>query len=152
MHFVLFLIVTTLGLWTRRGYAQDVRVFLRPLKFNAVEGRAATFNCSVSNADGLLWRVDTIVLPDVRLTGRGIETPITTNENRNFQSQLTIPATPENDNSSVRCDGIGNAGLVQSPIATFRVQGMRSHGCMFVLTLYAASTITMQDYWIPPLT
>ena len=152
MHFVLFLIVTTLGLWTRRGYAQDVSVFLRPLNFNAVEGQAATFNCSVSNVDGLLWRVDTIVLPDVRLTGRGIETPITTNENRNFQSQLTIPATPENDNSSVRCDGIGNAGLVRSPIATFRVQGMRSHGCMLVLTLYTASTITLQDYWIPPLT
>jgi len=72
MHFVLFLIVTTLGLWTRRGYTQDVSVFLRPLEFNAVEGQAVTFSCSVSNVDGLLWRVDAIVLPDVRLTVRGI--------------------------------------------------------------------------------
>ena len=105
MHFVLFLIFTTLGLWTQRRYAQDVRVFLRPLEFIAGEGLAATFNCSVSNADGLLWRVDNIILPDNRLTVRGITGPTTTNESRNFQSQITIPATPENDNSSVRCDG-----------------------------------------------
>jgi len=154
MHSVLFLIVTTLGLWTRRGYAQDVTVFLTPLEFNAFEGQAVTFSCSVSNADGLLWRVDNIILPDNRLTARGITGPISTNENRNFQSQITIPATSENDNSSVRCDGIGSAGFEQSPIVTFRVQGMRSHGLlMFMLDfIYAVSTITMQDYWIPPLT
>ena len=130
MHFVLFLIVTTLGLWTRRGYAQDVRVFLTPLEFNAGEGLSATFSCSVSNAAGLLWRVDNIILPDNRLTARGITGPNTTstNENRNFQSQITIPAAPENDNSSVRCDGIGGGVLVQSSIATFRVQGMMSYG------------------------
>ena len=126
MHFVLFLIVATLGLWTRRGYAQDVS--LMPLELNAIEGQAATFSCSVSNAAGLLWRVDAVVLPDERLTVRGITGPITTNENSNFHSQITIPATPDNDNSSVRCDGIGSDVFVRSPIATFRVQGMRSHG------------------------
>jgi len=125
MHFVLFLILTTLGLWTRRGYTQDVTVFLTPLEFNAVEGQAVTFSCFSSNVIGLLWRVDNLVLPDNRLSVRGITGLITTNENRNFQSQITIPATPENDNSSVRCDGIdGGGGFVRSPIATFRVQGL----------------------------
>ena len=123
---MLFLIVTVL--WTQRGYAQDVSVSLTPLEFNVGEGLAATFNCSASNADGLLWRVDNIILPDNRLTARGITGPITTRTNENFQSQIIIPATSENDNSSVRCDGIGSAGFVQSPIATFRVQGTRSHG------------------------
>jgi len=54
-----------------RIYAQDVNVFLRPLEFITGEGLAATFNCSVSNADGLLWRVDNINTPRQQINCAG---------------------------------------------------------------------------------
>ena len=128
MHFVLSLIITVLGLWTWTGHAQVASVSLRPLEFIASEGSATIFHCSVTNANALLWRVDTIVLPNSRITERNITGPTTTGEN-NFQSQITIPATLENDNSSIQCiastlDGTGSNVL--SPVATYRVQGMKS--------------------------
>ena len=114
-------------LWAQRGCAQNLSAVLTPLAFNASQGSVTTFYCSVTGADSLLWRVDNIVLSDVdRLIDRGIMLPQSVEESPgNFHSNLTVPATPENDGSVVQCLALVVLGTNTISLnATYRVQGM----------------------------
>ena len=114
-------------LLVQRGCAQSATASITPLAVNASQGSVTTFHCSVTGADSLLWRVDNIVLSDVnRLIDRGIMLPQSVEESPgSFHSNLTIPATPENDGSVVQCLALVVLGAnMLSLNATYRVQGM----------------------------
>ena len=114
-------------LLTQRGCAQSATASVSPLAVNASQGSVTTFHCSVTGAVALLWRVDNIVLSGMnRLIDRGITFSEPVEESPgSFQSNLTMPATPENDGSVVQCLALVVVGTnMISPNATYRVQGM----------------------------
>ena len=115
-------------LLTQRGCAQSATASVTPLAVNASQGSVTTFHCSVTNAFALLWRVDNIVFSagENRLIDRGIILLEPMEESPgNFQSNLTIPATPENDGSVVQCLAVAMVGTNMFSLnATYRVQGM----------------------------
>ena len=114
-------------LWAQGGCAQNLSAFLTPLAFNASQGSETTFHCSVTGADTLLWRVDNeiIMSPSSMENNRGIRfTQPVAGIFGSFQSNLTIPATPENDGSVVQCVAAMIPGSnVLSSTASYRVQG-----------------------------
>ena len=111
-------------LWAQRGYAQNLSAVLTPLAFNASQGSVTTFRCSVTGTTTLFWRVDNEVLLGVN-NNRGIRfTQPVAGISGSFQSNLTIPATPENDGSVVQCvAAMIPGGSVLSCTATYQVQG-----------------------------
>ena len=113
-------------LWAQRGCAQNLSALLTPLAFNASQGSVTTFHCSVTGTDSLLWRVDNELLLGVN-NNRGIRftQPVAGTVSGSFQSNLTVPATPENDGSAVQCVAAMIPGSsVLSRTATYRVQGI----------------------------
>ena len=125
MYLSLRLIFATM-LWAEGGCAQNLSAFLTPLAFNASQGSVTTFHCSVTGTNSLLWRVDNEVLLDAN-NNRGIRVtqPVAViGIAGSFQSNLTIPATPENDGSAVQCVAAMIPGsTVLSRNATYQVQG-----------------------------
>ena len=114
-------------LLAHRGCAQSATASITPLAVNASQGSVTTFHCSLTGAVALLWRVDNIVLSRMnRLIDRGVMFSDSVEESPgSFQSNLTIPATPENDGSVVQCLAVVVEGAsMLSLIATYRVQGM----------------------------
>ena len=114
-------------LLAHRGCAQSATASITPLAVNASQGSVTTFHCSVTGAVALLWRVDNIVLSSMnRLIDRGILFSDSVEESPgSFQSNLTIPATQENDGSLVHCVAFVLVGAnIFSLNATYRVQGM----------------------------
>ena len=112
-------------LWAQRGCAQNLSALLTPLAFNASQGSVTTFHCSVTGATTLFWQVDNEVLLGVN-SNRGIRftQPVAGRIAGSFQSNLTIPATPENDGSAVQCVAAVIPGsTVLSRTATYQVQG-----------------------------
>ena len=112
-------------LWAQRGYAQNLSALLTPLAFNASQGSVTTFHCSVTGTNSLLWRVDNELLLGVN-NNRGIRfTQPVAGTAGSFQSNLTVPATPENDGSALQCVAAMIPGSsVLSRTATYRVQGI----------------------------
>ena len=112
-------------LWAQRGYAQNLSALLTPLAFNASQGSVTTFHCSVTGATTLFWQVDNELLLGVN-NNRGIMfTQPVAGTAGSFQSNLTVPATPENDGSAVHCVAAMILGSsVLSRTATYRVQGI----------------------------
>ena len=122
-------------LWAQRGCAQSAIASVSPLAFNASQGSVTTFHCSVTNAFALLWRIDNIVFSagENRLLDRGIMFPESVEVSRgSYQSNLTIPATPENDGSVVQCLAVAMVGTNMFSLnATYRVQGSGlRHSCI----------------------
>ena len=114
-------------LLAQRGCAQSATASITPFAVNASQGSVTTFQCSVTGAVALLWEVDNIVLSSMnRLIDRGITFSESVEESPgSFQSNLTIPATPENDGSVVQCLAVVVVGAnIFSLDATYRVQGM----------------------------
>ena len=113
-------------LWAQGGYAQNLSALPTPLAFNASQGSETTFHCSVTGADTLLWQVDNELLLGVN-NNRGIRftQPVAVaGISGSFQSNLTIPATPENDGSVVQSVTAMIPGDdVLSRIASYQVQG-----------------------------
>ena len=141
-------------LWAQRGCAQSATASVSPLAVNASQGSLTTFLCSVTGADTLLWRVDNILFSagENRLIDRGIMLPESVEESPgSYQSNLTMPATPENDGSVVQCLAIVVVGTNMISLnATYRVQGIwvrNSH----IYQLFRDS-LSLQVYWIPPVT
>ena len=112
-------------LWAQGGYSQNLSAFLTPLAFNASQGSVTTFHCSVTGTNSLLWRVDNEVLLDANNNGgiRVTQPVAVVGIAGSFQSNLTIPATPENDGSAVQCAAMIPGSTVLSRNATYQVQG-----------------------------
>ena len=141
-------------LWAQQGCAQSATASVSPLAVNASQGSLTTFHCSVTGADTLLWRVDSILFSagENRLIDRGIMLPESVEESPgSYQSNLTMPATPENDGSVVQCLAIVVVGTNMISLnATYRVQGIwvrNSH----IYQLFR-DNLSLQVYWIPPVT
>ena len=113
-------------LWAQGGYAQNLSAFVTPLVFNASQGSVTTFRCSVTGATTLFWQVDNEILQGME-NNRGIRftqpVPVA-GISGSFQSNLTIPATAENDGSMVQCVAAMIPGSnALSQIASYHVQG-----------------------------
>ena len=143
-------------LWAQRGCAQSATASVSPLAVNASQGSLTTFLCSVTGADTLLWRVDNILFSagENRLIDRGIMLPESVEESPgSYQSNLTMPATPENDGSVVQCLAIVVVGTNMISLnATYRVQGIWVRNSHISLYQLFRDNLSLQVYWIPPVT
>ena len=141
-------------LWAQRGCAQNLSAVLTPLAFNASQGSVTTFHCSVTGTTTLLWQVDNEVLLGVN-SNRGIRfTQPVAGIAGSFQSNLTIPATPENDGSAVQCVAAVIPGsTVLSRTATYQVQGIVLALVLSHSVLHDAGTIflSMTGILDPPI-
>ena len=98
------------------------------MSYTARLDSAGTFHCAVTGSNRISWYVDSTpsLYPSIR--NRGILTsPVTAINATWIQSNLTVPATFQNDKSSINCiafafvDGGQVIGI--SETAVFRVQG-----------------------------
>ena len=87
----------------------------------ALIGTAAQFRCA-GTGDLINWRVDGILSTDNRVTSRGIYEDLEVDANF-FQSTLTVPAIPGNNNTSVQCviTSITNGSIMLSAPAILTV-------------------------------
>ena len=99
---------------------------IRPLSYTARLDRAGTFHCAVTGSNIISWYVDRTPSRYPSVRSRGIfASPVTSINATWIQSNLTVPATFENDGISINCvalvDGVQTSGV--SETAVFRVQG-----------------------------
>lgn len=100
---------------------------MSPLKQNVILGSTAVFNCRTIGAFILDWDVDGIQVNDIQIRSRGIlPYTITVNESCGIKdSNLTLLASSENNQSSVQCIAISMAGLsVRSEVGKLFIQGI----------------------------
>ena len=91
----------------------------------ALIGTAAQFRCA-GTGDLINWRVDGILSTDNRVTSRGIYEDLETDANF-FQSTLTVPAIPGNNNTSVQCviTSITNGSMFSAPATLTVLPGLK---------------------------
>ena len=88
-------------------------------------GMKTQFQCNGSG-DNLSWEVDGLSVHDVTVKKRGI-TAVTVSFSGTVQSNLTVPATSENNGTTVRC-GISESNvIVISNYSTLVVLSGTSH-------------------------
>ena len=101
---------------------------IRPLSYTAPLGSAGTFHCAVTGSNSIYWYVDRIPSVNPSARSRGIfASPVTSINTTWIQSNLTVPATLENDGISINCialafvNGDFMSGISEN--ATFHVEG-----------------------------
>ena len=87
-----------------------------PVSVSALVGENAQFHCSGSGIT-IAWLVDGFVATDSVIVDRGI-TPVTMTSSGTVQSTLTVPATLENNGTTVQCRLISINGVAVSNNAT----------------------------------
>ena len=79
----------------------DVAITEGPVSVTALIGTNAQFNCA-GTGNYLVWEVDGLQDGHVNISARGI-TSDTATSSGTVQSTLTVPATSENNGTTLRC-------------------------------------------------
>ena len=72
-----------------------------PVSVSALVGENAVFHCA-GNGAAIVWMVDKLSATNMNITNRGI-VPLQVSSSGNVQSSLTVPATIENNGTTVQC-------------------------------------------------
>ena len=74
-----------------------------PVSVSALVGENVQFHCAATGAATIAWKVDDLFSTDTRIIDRAIfhNTPVTASGM--LQSKLTVPATIENNGTTVHC-------------------------------------------------
>ena len=80
-----------------------------------------TFSCSIEG-EALLWYIDEYLADSPAIKGRDI-TYRYIESGLHVLSNLSIPAEVDNNNTQVRCVGLGNGTAVNSSIVLLQLQG-----------------------------
>ena len=104
----------------KRAHSTENLPFSNPRSATALIGENTQFHCAAIGADIIAaWKVDDLFATDIRITDRAIfhTTPVTASGT--IQSSLTVPATIENNGTTVQC--VLYPGEVTSSNATLTV-------------------------------
>ena len=76
------------------------------MSVSALIRESTQFHCAAIGADIIAWKVDDLFATDIRITDRAIfhTTPVTASGT--IQSSLTVPATIENNGTTVKCTSL----------------------------------------------
>ena len=86
---------------------------------SALVGENAQFHCSGSGIT-IVWTVDGLLATDSVIVARGI-TPVTMTSSGTVQSTLTVPATLENNGTTVQCRVLSLNGATVSNNGTLNI-------------------------------
>ena len=89
-----------------------------PVSVSALFGENTVFHCAGTGAT-IVWIVDNKFATDTEITSRDIRPSIPVTASGNIQSNLTVPATIENNGTTVHC--VLYPGEVASSNATLTV-------------------------------
>ena len=105
---------------TRSCYLYSPALTVGPVSVSALVGENALFHCNGSGFT-IAWRVDGFLATDSVIVERGItpDTPVTSSGT--VQSTLTVPATLENNGTTVQCRLISINGMTDSNNATLTI-------------------------------
>ena len=126
--FILIILITTASaasmLRTMLLYAiyivfHFVAITEGPVSVSALIGENTQFHCAAIGADIIVWKADDLFATDIRITDRAIFHTTTVTASGTIQSSLTVPATIENNGTTVQC--ILYPGEVTSSNATLTV-------------------------------
>ena len=99
---------------------------LSPLSFNASLSSTTLFECTVTDADRADWQINGLPFDNTQISDRGIKVAsMAINSTLGvYQSNLSIPATAENNETMIECIAVNfSAPSIFSPVATYLVQG-----------------------------
>ena len=88
--------------------------------------RLYIFNC-IANGSGVpTAEIDGLLFNHQTILAKGITVTLVSDENVLHNSTVRIPATIENNDTSIQCLFFGDSGRQESAIGTFFVQGISS--------------------------
>ena len=105
----------------------NMHAALSPLRINTLLGSTAVFHCHATGAFILDWDVDGIQVNDNQIRLRGIVThTVTVNDVQGEKvSNLTVPASFKNNQSTIQCLSIPMSGpSFSSEVGTLLIQGI----------------------------
>ena len=121
----------TLGQGSCPSFVNFSPAALSPLSFNASLNSTTLFECTVTEANRADWQINGLPFESTQISDRGIKVVFMSIDSipGAYQSNLSIPATAENNETMIECFAVNfSTPSVWSPIATYLVQGEQRGG------------------------
>ena len=119
-------IYRTLGQGSCPSFLNSSPAALSPLSFNASLNSTTLFECTVTEANRPDWWINGLPFESTEIRDRGVRVVSMSIDSipGAYQSNLSIPATAENNETMIECIAVNfSAPSVRSPVATYLVQG-----------------------------